>query len=78
MKISGPRLVPILSDNKTYGDSTLGFRTKPKNYENLRELESVANQFRGSWRHPTTCPEVQAVYKIVTSKTVLDKYNAYR
>ncbi|KAF9783095.1 hypothetical protein BJ322DRAFT_1008547 [Thelephora terrestris] len=38
----------------------------------------IANQFLKSWQHPTTCPKVQAIYKIVTREDVLEKYNAYR
>lgn len=39
---------------------------------------NVANQFQKSWRHGTPCPKVQAVYKIVQSQNILDRYDAYR
>jgi len=39
---------------------------------------NVANQFRQSWRHPTPCPKVQEIYKIVERQKTVDKYNAYR
>lgn len=38
---------------------------------------TVRLQFKQSWRHDTTCPQVRAVYKIVHSKTSLKKYERY-
>jgi hypothetical protein len=38
----------------------------------------VANQFRESWRHPTACPTVKAIYLIVSTQQTLKKYEAYR
>ncbi|KAF9646701.1 ADP-ribosylation, partial [Thelephora ganbajun] len=39
---------------------------------------SVVNQFVQSWRHPTCCPNVQAIYKVVTRPEITDRYNVYR
>jgi len=39
---------------------------------------NVANQFQMSWRHPTPCPKVQAIYKVVEKQDVLDRYNKHR
>ncbi|KAF9533957.1 hypothetical protein CPB83DRAFT_417181 [Crepidotus variabilis] len=42
-------------------------------------FKSVADQFKSSWRHVgSTCPTVKQVYKIVTPKTQLASYNAYK
>jgi hypothetical protein len=38
----------------------------------------VANQFQESWRHPTACPTVRAIYLIVSQQQMLDKYKAHR
>jgi len=47
----------------------------PEEHERFR---SVANQFQESWRHPTACPTVRAIYLIVSQQQMLDKYKAYR
>jgi len=47
----------------------------PKEHEMFR---SVANKFRESWRHPTDCPTVKAIYLIVSTQQTLNKYEAYR
>ncbi|KAK2460256.1 hypothetical protein APHAL10511_007645 [Amanita phalloides] len=41
-------------------------------------FKSVADQFRSSWRHGTTCPPVKHVYKILGSQASITAYNAYR
>ena len=41
-------------------------------------VEVVAQQFKRSWRHTTPCPKVRAIYKIVLSQQILDKYDSYR
>jgi hypothetical protein len=46
--------------------------------EENETFKSVSQQFKRSWRHTTTCPKVRAIYKIVSAKQILDKYNAYR
>lgn len=39
--------------------------------------KTVVSQFRLTWRHNTTCPEVKAVYKIIISGTSLKQYQQY-
>jgi len=41
-------------------------------------FKSVADQFKSSWRHASTCPPVKGVYKIVAPQASLASYNAYR
>ncbi|KAF8626100.1 hypothetical protein AX17_006596 [Amanita inopinata Kibby_2008] len=41
-------------------------------------FKSVADQFKTSWRHGTSCPPVKHVYKIVASQTSHAAYNTYR
>ncbi|KAF8343527.1 hypothetical protein F5887DRAFT_1075647 [Amanita rubescens] len=41
-------------------------------------FKSVADQFKSSWRHGSTCPPVKHVYKIMGSQTSLTAYNTYR
>lgn len=41
-------------------------------------FKSVADQFKESWRHPSPCPTVQGVYKVLVSQASLTRYNAYR
>ncbi|KAF9533936.1 hypothetical protein CPB83DRAFT_416293 [Crepidotus variabilis] len=43
-----------------------------------RRFQSVADQFKTSWRHPTPCPKVKYVYKIIFNNSMLAKYNAYK
>jgi len=38
---------------------------------------TVNKQFRRSWRHNTTCPEVKAVYKIAVTKASMNQYQEY-
>lgn len=35
-------------------------------------------QFKASWRHPSTCPTVKAVYKIVGTQASMNQYKRYR
>jgi len=46
--------------------------------EENETFKSVAQQFKRSWRHTTSCPKVRAIYKIVATQQNVDKYNAYR
>jgi len=46
--------------------------------EDNETYNNAANQFQKSWRHPTACPKVQAVYKVVGKQDILDNYNAHR
>ncbi|TRM64452.1 hypothetical protein BD626DRAFT_491870 [Schizophyllum amplum] len=39
---------------------------------------SVAKQFSDTWRHPTRCPAVKRVYKIIPSNAAHDRYDNYR
>ncbi|KAF8558126.1 ADP-ribosylation [Imleria badia] len=41
-------------------------------------FKSVADQFKASWRHPTPCPTVRRVYKVIGHPTSISKYEAYR
>ncbi|KAF8910517.1 hypothetical protein CPB84DRAFT_1812677 [Gymnopilus junonius] len=41
-------------------------------------FKSVADQFKASWRHGSTCPPVRRVYKILIPPAMLDAYNAYK
>jgi hypothetical protein len=37
----------------------------------------IADQFQKTWRHPTTCPKVRAIYRVVADQGILERYNAY-
>lgn len=45
--------------------------------EDHRSYKSVVSQFKLTWRHNTTCPEVKAVYKIIVSEASLKQYQQY-
>lgn len=45
--------------------------------EDHRSYKSVESQFKRTWRHNTTCPEVQAVYKIILTEANLKQYQRY-
>ncbi|KAF9790516.1 hypothetical protein BJ322DRAFT_1036993 [Thelephora terrestris] len=47
----------------------------PEDHENYK---SVEKQFKQSWRHKTTCPEVQAIYKIIVAEASLRQYQQYQ
>jgi len=42
-----------------------------------RNYKSVEKQFKDTWRHKTTCPEVKAVYKIVVTDASMAQYQKY-
>ncbi|KAI0090989.1 hypothetical protein BDY19DRAFT_886832 [Irpex rosettiformis] len=47
--------------------------------EDHETFKSVEAQFKTSWRHAgRPCPPVRYIYKIVSDKASLDKYNTYR
>ena len=39
--------------------------------------EVVVQQFERSWRSATTCPQVRAIYKVVSTQQSVNKYNFY-
>ncbi|PCH42126.1 ADP-ribosylation [Wolfiporia cocos MD-104 SS10] len=41
-------------------------------------FKSVADQFRTSWRHSTSCPPVKHIYKIVGLQSSINQYEAYK
>lgn len=45
--------------------------------ENHNNYESVKSQFKRTWRHSSTSPEVKAVYKIIASESSLKQYQQY-
>ena len=48
-----------------------------RQYTKDADQHTVETQFRHSWRHKTTCPEVRAVYKIIITTASLKKYEQY-
>jgi len=46
----------------------------PKDHERYK---SVASQFRQKWLHNNTCPEVRAVYKVVSPRANIARYELY-
>lgn len=46
----------------------------PRDHKNYRSVET---QFTQSWRHSTACPEVKAVYKVITTEASLQQYRQY-
>ena len=38
---------------------------------------TVYKQFKRTWRHDTTCPEVKAIYKIIITETSLGQYQQH-
>ncbi|KAF9648775.1 ADP-ribosylation [Thelephora ganbajun] len=45
--------------------------------EGHEKYKSVASQFRQKWLHNNKCPEVRAIYKIVSTMASLTKYEQY-
>lgn len=45
--------------------------------EDHKTYKSVESQFKQTWRHKTTCPEVKVIYKIVVSEASLKQYQQY-
>jgi hypothetical protein len=53
-------------------------RVNLSHYFPLNSVHEVSSQFTTTWRHPTTCPTVKAVYKIVLGRASMAAYNTYR
>ena len=73
---SAPTIIEIAEDNETFKDGT--FTISPVFRPSCLRFGVVAEQFKNSWRHATTCPQVRAVYKVVSTPQNVDKYNLYR
>ena len=69
-----PALIHVPDDHKNYksGASMTFNRLTIGTYRN-----PVEKQFKHTWRHKTTCPEVKAVYKIVVSDASMTQYQQY-
>ncbi|KAF9790511.1 ADP-ribosylation [Thelephora terrestris] len=46
----------------------------PEDHNNYKSVES---QFKQSWRHKTACPEVKAIYKVISTEASLKQYDQY-
>jgi len=38
----------------------------------------VVSQFQQNWKHPSPCPTVRAIYKVISSQQIVDRYENYR
>lgn len=70
-----PVIIEVPQDHENYKSGTW-FRSI--NWRWSTDQCTVKSQFQQSWRHPTTCPEVRAVYKIVITTTSQSKYDEYQ
>ena len=73
---NAPAIIEIADDNETFksGASATFTISQPGRLG----LEPVVQQFEGSWRSTTTCPQVRAIYKVVSTQTSVNAYNVYR
>jgi len=72
-----PMLVQVPSDNKIFWDSKS--RTNTNSLESIsHRLVAVSDQFTVQWLHPTKCPTVHAVYRIIGTQQTWNAYNSYR
>ena len=69
-----PALIQVPNDHKNYksGMSIVFYWLTIGTYQN-----PVEKQFKHTWRHKTTCPEVKAVYKIVVTDASMTQYQQY-
>lgn len=73
---NAPAIIEIAEENETFKSGPFALASVPCLDRLIFAL--VAQQFKRSWRHTTTCPKVRAVYKIVATQQNVDKYNSYR
>ena len=72
-----PVLVQVPSDNKIFWDSKP--RVDTNSLDNiLPSFDTVTDQFTAQWLHPTGCPTVHAVYRVIGSQQSWSMYNSYR
>lgn len=71
---AGPVLINVSEDHENFKSGTLEYVSSAYGVTYHRTVES---QFKESWRHNTTCPQVRAVYKIVNTEASLKKYEEY-
>ncbi|TFY67841.1 hypothetical protein EVG20_g3799 [Dentipellis fragilis] len=46
--------------------------------QGTRDHQSIVDQFRASWRHPTPCPVIKKIYRIRGKPSAVSAYEAYR
>lgn len=71
---TAPIIIEVPEDHENYKS---GGPTTFRSLGSETDQSTVADQFKQSWRHGTTCPEVRAVYKIVNSTASVTKYEQY-
>ena len=76
MTQGAPAIIEIEEENETFkSGAPAGFPISRPAIENLRV---VVQQFELSWRNGTPCPQVRAIYKVVSTQKSVNKYNSYR
>ena len=73
---NAPAIIEIAEDNETFKSGA--FALSPASHPGRLRFWAVAKQFRDSWRRTTACPQVRAVYKVVSTQQSIDEYNSYR
>ena len=72
-----PMIVEVPEDHERYkSGQSIGGNPLSIRRSSSRTL-SVASQFRQKWMHSAQCPEVRAVYKIVSTTASLTNYEQY-
>lgn len=46
----------------------------PKDHKNYKGIKT---QFKQTWKHKTTCPDIKVIYKIIVPETSMDQYLQY-
>ena len=69
-----PVLIEVPEDHENYKS---GMLVTARYLDIEPDQITVARQFQRSWRHPTICPEVQVVYKIINTEESLLKFERY-
>lgn len=76
---NAPAIIEIAEENETFKSGVFFLCSVDSSSGSAYDWRGVvAQQFKRSWRHTTSCPKVRAVYKVVPAQQSLDKYNAYR
>ena len=76
MTQNAPAIIEVPEVNETFkSGASAAFLISPPG---RLGSEIVVQQFENSWRSTTTCPQVRAIYKVVSTQKSVNKYNVYR
>lgn len=73
--LKAPMILEIAEEHTVYKSGRVSHFSP---FDALADPEIVASQFEKSWKSAGPCPEVRAVYKIVSTKLSLDEYEDYK